>query len=232
MKTIGIIGGMSWESTATYYQLINREVARRLGGFHSAPIVLHSVDFAVIEDMVVRGDWEAAGRHLASAAAGLEGAGADVLVLATNTVHKVADDIEAAVHIPFLHIVDATGTSIIANRLHTVGLLGTRYTMELDFYRGRLTERFGLDVIVPSAGDRARVDDVIFSELVHGKVLESSKQEYLDIIDRLTEQGAEGVILGCTELGMLIRPEDLDLPVFDTTELHVMAVVDTAIEGL
>jgi aspartate racemase len=230
MNVIGIIGGMSWESTATYYRLINEEVARRLGGFHSARIVLSSVDFDEIERMQSTGDWEAAGRRLGKEAAALERAGADLLVLATNTMHKVADAIERAVSIPLLHIADATGRAIVARGVGTVALLGTRYTMEQDFYRGRLASHYGLEVLVPDAGDRATVDGVIFDELVHGKVIETSRRSYLDIIGRLVERGAEGVVLGCTEIGMLVGRKDVEVPVFDTTELHAAAAVAAAIE--
>ena len=228
MKTIGIIGGMSWESTATYYRLINKEVARRLGGFHSARIVLSSVDFEEIEHMQSTGDWDTAGRALAMEATALERAGADLLILATNTMHKVAVSIEQAVSIPFLHIADATGEAVVARGIDTVALLGTRYTMEQDFYRGRLEGRYGLDVHVPDAGDRATVDAVIFDELVHGEVLGNSKRAYIEIIDRLVEGGASGLILGCTEIGMLIGHDDVEVPVFDTTELHAGAAVSMA----
>ncbi len=230
MRTIGIIGGMSWESTVTYYQLINEEVGRRLGGFHSAPVLLSSVDFAEIERMQTTGAWDDAGRALSNEAAALERAGADLLILATNTMHKVAETIERAVSIPMLHIADATGRAVVAAGVETVALLGTRYTMEQDFYRGRLASRFGLKVLVPDAGDRATVDAVIFDELVHGIVSETSKRSYIDIIGRLVELGAEGVILGCTEIGLLVGPEDIEVPAFDTTRLHATAAVAAAME--
>jgi len=230
MKTIGIIGGMSWESTATYYRLINVEVGRRMGGFHSAQIVLSSVDFAEIERMQTTGNWEAAGRALAKEAIALEHAGADLLLLATNTMHKVAGAIERAVSTPLLHIADPSGRAVVARGIRTVALLGTRYTMEQDFYKGRLASRYGVKALVPDADDRATVDGVIFDELVHGKVIETSKRSYLDIIGRLVESGAEGVILGCTEIGMLVGRKDVAVPVFDTTELHAAAAVAAAIE--
>jgi len=230
VRTIGIIGGMSWESTVTYYQLINEEVGRRLGGFHSAPVLLSSVDFAEIERMQTTGAWDDAGRALSNEAAALERAGADLLILATNTMHKVAETIERAVSIPMLHIADATGRAVVAAGVETVALLGTRYTMEQDFYRGRLASRFGLKVLVPDAGDRATVDAVIFDELVHGIVSETSKRSYIDIIGRLVELGAEGVILGCTEIGLLVGPEDIEVPAFDTTRLHATAAVAAAME--
>ena len=230
MKTIGIIGGMSWESTVTYYRLINEEVGRRMGGFHSAKIILSSVDFAEIERMQTTGDWDAAGRALAKEAVALERAGANLLLLATNTMHKVVGAIERAVSIPLLHIADATGRAVVAQGIGTVALLGTRYTMEQDFYKGRLATRYGLKALVPDADDRATVDAVIFDELVHGKVIETSKRSYLDIIGRLVESGAEAVILGCTEIGMLVGQKDVEVPVFDTTELHAAAAVAAAIE--
>jgi aspartate racemase len=230
VRTIGIIGGMSWESTVTYYQLINEEVGRRLGGFHSASVLLSSVDFAEIERMQTTGAWDDAGRALSNEAAALERAGADLLILATNTMHKVAETIERAVSIPMLHIADATGRAVVAAGVETVALLGTRYTMEQDFYRGRLASRFGLKVLVPDAGDRATVDAVIFDELVHGIVSETSKRSYIDIIGRLVELGAEGVILGCTEIGLLVGPEDIEVPAFDTTRLHATAAVAAAME--
>jgi aspartate racemase len=230
MKTIGIIGGMSWESTVTYYRLINEEVGRRMGGFHSAKIILSSVDFAEIERMQTTGDWDAAGRALAKEAVALERAGANLLLLATNTMHKVVGAIERAVSIPLLHIADATGRAVVAQGIGTVALLGTRYTMEQDFYKGRLATRYGLKALVPDADDRATVDAVIFDELVHGKVIETSKRSYLDIIGRLVESGAEAVILGCTEIGMLVGRKDVEVPVFDTTELHAAAAVAAAIE--
>jgi aspartate racemase len=230
MKTIGIIGGMSWESTADYYRLINVEVARRLGGLHSAEILLYSIDFAPIERMQRDGAWVRAGSVLADAASRLETAGADCIVLATNTMHKVADAITAAVSIPLLHIADATGDAIVGHGFTTVGLLGTRYTMEQDFYRSRLEQRHGLRVLVPGAQDRGTIDRVIFNELVRGIVKDTSRNRYLEAIGRLVERGSEGIILGCTEIGMLVRETDVEVPIFDTTKLHVGLAVDAAIE--
>jgi aspartate racemase len=229
MKLIGIIGGMSWESSALYYRLINESVARRLGGLHSARLVLYSVDFEPIEQMQATGDWERAGNVLAEAAASLERAGADLIVLATNTMHKVSDSIERSVSIPLLHIADATGEAITAKAVDTVGLLGTRYTMEQDFYKDRLETRFGLEVLIPGPEDRAFVDDVVYKELVLGKVDSRSKRRYLEVIARLASHGARGVILGCTEIGMLVGEGDVPLPVFDSTRLHAEAAVDAAI---
>lgn len=230
MKIIGIIGGMSWESTADYYRLVNQEVADRLGGLHSAELVLYSVDFAPIEAMQVEGRWEEAAQVLADVARRVEAAGADLLLLATNTMHKVADVIQEAVSIPLLHIADPTGAAIRDAGIDTVGLLGTRYTMEEAFYRGRLEERFGLTVVVPDVEQRALIDRVIFRELCLGITKSESKRRYLEIIDDLARHGAEGVILGCTEIGMLVSADDTDLPLFDTTRLHVVAAVDAALE--
>ncbi len=221
MKTIGLLGGMSWESTLSYYQLLNEGVRQRLGGLHSAKILLHSVDFAEIEQLQVQGEWQRAGDVLVTAAYGLEQAGADFIVLCTNLMHKVAPQIEAAMTVPFLHIADAAGSAIIAQDLTTVGLLGTRYTMEEDFYRQRLHDRFNLNVIVPGQADRDMVHNVIFDELCLGKFTEESRKKYLEVIEKLRCQGAQGVVLGCTEIPLLIRPEDTTLPLFDTAALHV-----------
>ena len=226
MRCVGIIGGMSWESTAEYYRLLNRGVAARVGGLHSAPLLVHSVDFGPIAELQRSGDWDEAGRRLAAAAKGLEASGAEALVLATNTMHHVAAAIEAAVRVPLLHIVDPTGRSLVASGIRRAGLLGTRYTMELPFWRQRLGARFGVDVLVPEPDDRETVHRVIYEELVLGRVEQASRAAYAGIVDRLTAAGAEGIILGCTEIGMLIRPRDLALPVFDTTTLHVASALD------
>ncbi|HDH24916.1 MAG TPA: amino acid racemase [Actinobacteria bacterium] len=231
MKTIGIIGGMSWQSSRDYYELINEEVAGRLGGFHSADLVLVSVDFAPIEQMQQRGDWEAAGAALVEAARRTEAAGAEVLILATNTMHKVAPAVAGAVSIPFIHIADATGRAIAATGLQTVGLLGTRYTMEQDFYRGWLESNYGIAVAIPEPDDRALINDVIFGELCLGVTNDDSKAQYRRIVERLVSDGAQGVILGCTEIGMLIGAEDSPVPVFDTTALHAQAAVAAALDG-
>ncbi|HHX82674.1 MAG TPA: aspartate/glutamate racemase family protein [Pseudomonadaceae bacterium] len=229
MKVIGLIGGMSWESTVPYYRLINEGVKARLGGLHSAKIVLYSVDFAEIERLQHRGEWDEAGALLADAARALERAGADFVVLCTNTMHKVAPAIEAAVAIPLLHIADPTAAAIHQAGLSCVGLLGTRFTMEQDFYRARLTDRHGIDVVIPDDDDRALVHRVIYEELCLGRVEEASRLAYRDVIQRLVAQGAQGVILGCTEISMLVGVEDAAVPLFDTTGLHAAAAVQVAL---
>jgi aspartate racemase len=228
MKTIGLLGGMSWESSIEYERIINTEIRKRLGGVHSADLLIRSYDFEAIEALQEAEDWEAAGQLLADDAARLERAGADVIVLATNTMHKVAPKIEDAIRIPFLHIADATAEAIEKEGIESIALLGTRYTMERDFYRGRLTAH-GLEVLVPNAGDRTFVNDVIFNELVQGRIVEESKQRYLQIIDRLYERGAEGVIAGCTEIELLVTPDDVERPYFPTARIHAMAAVDFAL---
>lgn len=230
MKTIGLLGGMSWESTQTYYRLINEVVRDRLGGLHSAECVLYSVDFEPIEQLQASGDWSAAGDLLARAAQGVEAAGAEFLVLCTNTMHKVAPAIEKAINIPLLHIADATAATVKEGGVTTVGLLGTRFTMSEEFYRGRLEDRHGLRVVVPSETERTLVDDVIFKELCVGKILEDSRHRYLEIIKGLTEGGADAVILGCTEISLLVRPSDTTTPLFDTTEIHAQKAVEWALE--
>lgn len=230
LKTIGLLGGMSWESTAQYYRLINEGVKARLGGLHSAAIALVSVDFHDIEALQHRGDWKAAGKYLARSAQQVEAAGADFLVLCTNTMHKVAPAIEAAIQIPLLHIADATATAIQAQGIQTVGLLGTQFTMEQDFYRGRLTEKFGLDVQIPAAGDRATVHRIIYEELCLGIIQPSSRDEYRRIVRSLvTHQGVGGVIAGCTEIPLLMSSANLDVPLFDTLALHAQAAVEWAL---
>lgn len=226
MRCLGVIGGMSWESTAVYYRLINEGVAARMGGLHSAPLLVDSVDFAEVARMQTSGDWPAAGRFLARAAAGLEGAGAEALVLATNTMHHVAPAIEGAVGLPLLHIVDSTGSALREARVQRAGLLGTRYTMELPFWRDRLLQGFGVDLVVPEDDDRAVVHRVIYEELCLGRIEAASRTAYADIILRLATQGAEAAILGCTEITLLIEPADSPLPVFDTTALHAASAVD------
>lgn len=228
MKTIGLLGGMSWESTELYYRLINEGIKARLGGLHSARIALVSVDFHEIEVMQRAEDWEQAGAALAKAARAVQAAGADFLLLCTNTMHKVAPQIEAAVSIPFLHLADATAQRIHSAGLHRVGLLGTAFTMEQDFYKARLAQH-GLNVLVPSAADRQIVHRVIYEELVLGEVNPASRGEYLRIIDDLAGRGAEGVIAGCTEIGMLVKQEHTATPIFDTTAIHAQAAVDMAL---
>ena len=230
MKMIGLIGGMSWESSACYYQSINRRVAARRGGLHSARCLLYSVDFAEIEDCQREGDWDRAGVLLADAARALQAAGADLIGLCTNTMHKVADAIQAAVDVPLLHIADATGTTLVAAGVRRVGLLGTRFTMEQGFYRERLARAFGLDVVVPDAPARAEVHRVIYDELCRGEVREDSREHYRAIVQELVDAGAEGVILGCTEVGLLLRQRDAAAPLFDTTQLHAEALVDAALD--
>ena len=229
MKTIGLLGGMSWESSIEYERIINTEVRRRLGGAHSAELLIRSYDFEAIEMLQKAGDWDTAGQVLADDAVRLEDSGADVIVLATNTMHKVARQIEDAIRIPFLHIADATADAVEAQGIEAIALLGTRYTMEQDFYRGRLTAH-GLEVLVPGAADRTFVHDVIFNELVQGRIVEESKERYLEIIDRLQDRGAEGVIAGCTEMELLVTPDDVELPYFPTARIHAMAAVDFALD--
>jgi aspartate racemase len=228
MRTIGMLGGMSWESTAEYYRLANQAVREHLGGTHSARIVLDSVDFAQIEAMQEAGDWDAAGRLLAERARALEAAGADLLVLCTNTMHLVADAIEAAVDIPLLHLVDITAGAVSRASLSRVGLLATAFTMEQGFYVERMREH-GIDVIVPDAEDRALVHRVIYEELVVGIVSDTSRREYQQVIQRLVDRGAQGIILGCTEIELLIGADDAPVPVFPTTRLHAQAAVDAAL---
>lgn len=228
MKLIGMLGGMSWESTAEYYRLANELVRDRLGGLSSARVLLHSVDFAQIERLQARGDWEDAGRLLADAAAGLERGGAELLVLCTNTMHKVADAIEAATTIPLLHIGDVTARAVRSSGIDRVGLLATAYTMEHDFLRDRLASH-GLTVLVPEPADRAEVHRIIYDELCLGIVTEVSREVYRGVIQRLVAEGAQGVILGCTEIELLVSQADSPVPVFPTTRLHVEAAVEAAL---
>jgi len=229
VKTIGLLGGMSWESTATYYRLINEAVRDRLGGLHSARLALFSVDFDEIEGMQNRGEWDAAGEALAHAARRVEAAGADCLVLCTNTMHRVAPAIERAIGIPLLHIADATALEIKAAEIERIGLLGTRFTMEQEFYRGRMVEQHGLDVLIPDEADRETVHRAIYDELCLGQVREESRAAYAKIIEGLGARGAQGVILGCTEIPLLVRPEDSPLPLFDTTAIHARQAVEWAL---
>ncbi|WP_302476164.1 aspartate/glutamate racemase family protein [Azonexus fungiphilus] len=230
MKTIGLIGGMSWESTLPYYRLINEQVRDRLGGLHSATLVLYSVDFAAIEQLQQAGDWATAGARLADAARAVTAAGADFLVLCTNTMHKVAPAIAAAVNVPLLHIADPTAAAIRAAGLTRVGLLGTRFTMEQDFYVERLRGH-GLDVLLPDAGQRETVHSVIYDELCRGRSEPASRAAYRAIIADLACRGAEAVILGCTEISLLIGPNDSPLPLFDTTQVHARAAAEFALAG-
>ncbi|WP_186190045.1 aspartate/glutamate racemase family protein [Burkholderia gladioli] len=228
MKTIGLIGGMSWESSAEYYRMINRASKARHGGHHNAKSVMVTVDFAEIEALQRAQDWDALGARMADAARQLQAAGADVVVLTTNTMHRVADAIERALTLPFLHIADPTGAALRAAGVERVALLGTRYTMELPFYAARLAERFGIEVLTPDAEDRDTVHRVIYDELCHGLIEPASRAAYAAIIGRLAARGAQAVILGCTEITLLIGERDSPLPVFDTTALHAQAAVDFA----
>lgn len=225
MKTIGLLGGMSWESTIPYYRLINEGIKQHLGGLHSASLLLHSVDFHEIEACQSRGEWDKAGDILAQAATGLQQAGAEGIVLCTNTMHKVADAIESRCSLPFLHIADATGRVISAQGMHRVALLGTRYTMEQDFYRGRLEQQFAIECLVPDADARATINQIIFDELCLGQFTEASRQYYVEVIEALAAQGAEGVIFGCTEIGLLVPVERSPIPVFDTAAIHASDAV-------
>lgn len=229
MKTIGLIGGMSWESTVTYYQLINEAVKKSLGGLHSAKILLYSVDFQEIEECQTRGDWEKSARILGDAAKGLEGAGADCIVICTNTMHKVAPQIGERVSIPILHIAEATAEALIDSGITRVLLLGTRYTMQQDFYKEKLVER-GIEVMVPGDEDMEIVNRIIFGELCLGVISEESRKEYLRIIEEEKGRGAQGVILGCTEIGLLVSQADTELPVFDTTQIHAGRAAEWAVE--
>jgi aspartate racemase len=229
MKRIGLLGGMSWESSIEYYRLVNEAVARRLGGLHSADCVLRSVDFAPVEELQRAGRWDDAGRVLAGEARALVAAGAELLVLCTNTMHKVADAIAGAVDVPFVHIADTTAEAVRAAGLRRVGLLATAYTMEQDFYVGRLRDRHGLEVVVPGAEDRRIVHDVIYDELCRGRVEDASREEYRRIIRGLAGDGAEGILLGCTEIDLLVAEDDSPVPVFDTTLLHAERAVELAL---
>lgn len=228
MRTIGLLGGMSWESTAVYYRLVNELVRERLGGLHSARVVVHSVDFADVEELQRAGRWSDAGELLADAARHVEAGGAEVLVLCTNTMHKVADAVEAAVGIPLLHVADVTAAAVRRAGISRVGLLGTAFTMEEAFYRDRLASH-GLDVVVPPASDRAVVHRVIYDELCVGAVPESSRQAYREVIERLVADGVDGVVLGCTEIELLVGDSDSAVPLFPTTSLHAAAAVDVAL---
>ena len=229
MKTIGLIGGMSWESTLEYYRALNEGVKARLGGLHSARIAMVSVDFEPIERLQHDGDWEGTAVILSDAARKVEAAGADFFLICTNTMHRVADRVGAAVRIPLVHIADATAEVLADRGIRTVGLLGTAFTMEQAFYKGRLESAFGLKVVTPDAADRRIVHDVIYNELCLGQINPSSKAEYLRIIDRLSSLGAETVILGCTEIGLLVKQDDTGVPLLDTTSIHAAKAVSLAL---
>ena len=231
MRTIGLIGGMSWESSAVYYQLINREVKARLGGLHSCRSLMYSVDFAEIEQLQDQEDWDQMNALMADAARRLERGGAEIIVLCTNTMHLCSGAIREAVSIPFLHIAEATGRAIRRAKLSKVALLGTRHTMEKDFYKQLLTAQFEIEVLIPDAEERQQIDRIIYRELVLGEIKEESRQVYQRAIARLAAEGAEGVVLGCTEIPLLIRPEDVDIPIFDTTAIHALEAVRWATRG-
>lgn len=230
MKTIGLLGGMSWESTVSYYQIVNRLIKQSLGGLHSARCLLYSVDFQEIETCQTRGDWEKSARILGAAAQALEKGGADFLLICTNTMHKVAPQVQAAVSIPLLHIAEVTAAEILGRGLRCVGLLGTRYTMEEEFYSGILRAK-GLEVLIPNAPQRALINEIIFKELCLGEIRAASRQKFQGIVNTLARRGAQGIILGCTEIGLLLRAQDAELPLFDTTVLHAEAAARRALEG-
>jgi aspartate racemase len=230
-KTIGLIGGMSWESSAEYYRIINQEMQRRLGGVHSAQSLMWSVDFDEIKQLQHAGEWVRLAEHMKDAAIRLERGGADFIVICTNTMHRLADAVSSSVEIPLLHIADPTAERIRAAGHTRIGLLGTAFTMEQDFYKGRLQQRHGLEVIVPEADDRQIVHEIIYKELVLGKINPESRQAYRDIIARLVERGAQAVILGCTEIMLLVSDEDSAVPLFDTTTIHAIAAVDHALKA-
>ena len=229
MKTIGLIGGMSWESTVTYYQILNETVKQRLGGLHSAKILLYSVDFDEIEKYQSSGEWEKSAEVLSQAAMNLEKAGADFIVICTNTMHKVAPKIQSHISIPIIHIAEATADELIKRGISRVALLGTKYTMTQDFYKDKLLKA-GIDVVIPDLAGIETVNDIIYKELCLGIISKASKKKYLEIIDKLAEQGAQGVILGCTEIGLLIQQTDTSLPVFDTTRIHAVKAAELSIE--
>ena len=231
MKTIGLIGGMSWESSMEYYRIINEAIHEKLGGLHSAKIIMYSVDFAEIEPLQHQGRWEEATRLMIAAARQVESGGADFLLICTNTMHKLAAKVQKQIGIPLIHIADATAAQIKDQGIGKIGLLGTKFTMEEDFYRGRLSERYGLDVILPKREEREIVHRVIYDELCLGKIKPSSKMQYIHIIDNLVGDGAEGIILGCTEIGLLIKEEDIQVPLFDTTKIHALAAVEYALRN-
>ncbi len=229
MKTIGLIGGMSWESTESYYRLINETIKVALGGLHSAKLVLVSVDFAEIENLQHQGKWDETGQILTHAAQSLEKAGADFILICTNTMHLVAPQVQAGISIPLLHIADATAEEVSKFGISKIGLLGTAFTMEEDFYKGRLEKEFGLEVLVPNQADRKVVHQIIYDELCLGKIEDASRHEYIRIIDDLVEQGVEGVILGCTEISLLVKPQHTTTELFDTTRIHALKAVEKAL---
>lgn len=230
MKTIGLIGGLSWESTAEYYRLLNRLAKEKRGGFSQAKCILYSVDLAEILELQEKNDWGQIGSILSDAAKSLEKAGSDFLLLCTNTMHRVADDIQKAVAIPLLHIADETGKCLLANDMKKVGFLGTTFTMEQDFYLGRLRDKFGLELLTPEKDDRQRVSRIIYEELCTGTISDESKGFYREVINKLVERGAQGIVLGCTEITLLIKQQDSPVPIFDTTFIHAKAASDRALQ--
>jgi len=225
MKTIGMLGGMSWESTASYYKAINESVRNKLGGLHSAKICMYSVDFDVIEKLQHQGKWDETAEILSKAASSIEAAGADFLLICTNTMHKVVSQIESSISIPILHIADATAKKLVADDVKKVGLLGTRFTMTQDFYKQRIIDKFGVDVIVPNSAEQTVIHDIIYHELCLGIIEENSRKQYLDIINGLYQQGAQAIILGCTEIALLVQQEHTDIPLYDTTAIHAEEAV-------
>ncbi|MGH0428090.1 aspartate/glutamate racemase family protein [Bacillus hominis] len=230
MKTIGLIGGMSWESTSEYYRILNEEIKSRLGGLHSAKCMINSVDFEEIERFQSNGDWNGAGEVLGNAAYSLQMGGADFIIICTNTMHKVVDKIKENINIPVLHIADATAKEIKRKGIQTVGLLGTKYTMEQDFYKSRIVEN-DIKVIVPSEKNREKINEVIYTELCLGELTPQSREYYKRVIEKLVQEGAQGIILGCTEIGLLIKQEDVSVPIFDTTHIHAIEAVNFALEN-
>jgi aspartate racemase len=230
MKTIGMIGGMSWESSLEYYRIMNQAVKEKLGGFHSAPCILYSVDFDDVEKLQHQGDWASLNRLMIEAAQRVKKAGADFLVICTNTMHKMADEVQEAIQIPLLHIADVTAKAVRANGQRRVGLLGTKFTMEQDFYKGRLHEIHGIDVLIPEDKERQVIHDILYNELCLGEIKELSKGKFQSIIQNLIKRGAEGVILGCTEIPLIVSQEDFEIPLYDTTALHARAAVDFALQ--
>lgn len=231
MKTIGLIGGMSWESSIEYYRIINETTRTKLGGLHSARSVMVSVDFYEIESLQQQGKWEQATKTMITTAKQVESGGADFLVICTNTMHKMADEVQAQINIPLLHIADATAERIIDSGFHSVGLLGTKFTMEEGFYKDRLIENYGLQVLIPKPDGRQIIHDIIYKELVIGEINPSSKQLYIDVMNKLVDRGVDCIILGCTEIGLLLGDQDSQVPLFDTTRIHAIAAVEYALAG-
>ena len=230
MKTIGLIGGMSWESTTSYYQLLNKQVRESLGKLHSAKLCLYSVDFNEIAELQHKGDWQATADILIHAAQSVEAGGADFVLICTNTMHKVADEVAGSISIPILHIADATAQQLLNDGVTRVGLLATKFTMEQDFYKQRLIDNFGIGVLIPEAHERQKIHDIIYQELCHGKINDHSRQVYLEAIENLVINGAQGIILGCTEIGLLIQACNTNVPLYDTTEIHCKAATSTALK--